>query len=245
MKRAHDSESISHMKSKIEPLKQIKAENRCVAFFGSPCIINQNVFNLNSQLLPDVRSLILCFCKHMICLWCEFICTFLVYWNLRKFPSAEQPWIYAQGEAEVGKAATCKKIGKSRGEPDTMGGSAWQNPCLTGLLKLLLLLGAAATFRKPSFPESGKTSARTERVGHLPARFFWVLLVITLALQIRQQLNTGKRLYGKYLYWFFLHNSEQLCIWNWPGSPSPCTMSVIIFPPRFISLCGWARPYLF
>ena len=73
----------------------------------------------------------------------------------------------------MGKAATCKKRGKSRGEPDTMGGSAWQNPCLTGLLKLLLLLlGAAATFRKPSFPESGKTSARTERVGHLPARFF-------------------------------------------------------------------------
>ena len=50
MKRAHDSESISHMKSKIEPLKQIKAENRCVAFFGSPCIINQNVFNLNGIL---------------------------------------------------------------------------------------------------------------------------------------------------------------------------------------------------
>ena len=124
-------------------------------------------------------------------------------WNLRKFPSAEQPWIYAQGEAEVGKAATCKKRGKSRGEPDTMGGSAWQNPCLTGLLKLLLLLGAAATFRKPSFPESGKTSARTERVGHLPASFVWGLACDTLALQIRQQLNTGKRLYGKYLYWFF------------------------------------------
>ena len=50
MKRAQDSESITHMKSKIEPLKQIKAENRCVAFFGSPCIINQNVFNLNGIL---------------------------------------------------------------------------------------------------------------------------------------------------------------------------------------------------
>lgn len=245
MKRAQDSESITHMKSKIEPLKQIKAENRYLAFFGSPCIINQNVFNLNSQLLPDVRSLILCFCKHMICLWCEFICTFLVYWNLRKVPSAEQPWIYAQGEAEVGKAATCKKRGKSRGEPDTMGGSAWQNPCLTGLLKLLLLLGAAATFRKPSFPESGKTSARTERVGHLPARFFLGLACDNSCIANKATIEYWQKVIWEIFVLIFLHNSEQLCIWNWPGSPSPCTMSVIIFPPRFISLCGWARPYLF